>query len=269
VIQLNQGSNTIKFYKDTAWASNIDRILLTPGNLEEYFRLPYDWTITKEPERPYMMDYSKTLLMKMRLSTITVSDYEGSVVNISLDQALTNIQRLDNLTMGVPKVIYLGGWQYNGHDSKYPSWGEVNPLLKRAGDATAWDSLRWLVEEDKQYNTTVSLHINMYDAFTNSPDFQFYADNYLLNRDLNGNLIQGEMWEGGQAYLVNHHMEWESGYAKKRIDDLIAKLPSDLHTIHIDMFRPTMCPHIRELHRTSRRLPSGKSFATGGIRIRR
>jgi hypothetical protein len=50
----------------------------------------------------------------------------------------------------MPQVLYLTGWQYNGHDSKYPAWEEVNEALKRDEDATALESLRWLISEARK-----------------------------------------------------------------------------------------------------------------------
>jgi hypothetical protein len=101
---------------------------------------------------------------------------DGCKVSLTFGQALEVIRKLDNLTCGIPKIAYLVGWQFNGHDSKYPSWAEVNPRLKRAQDATARDSLCWLMDEASKYHTTVSLHINMFDAFEDSPLWKEYLE---------------------------------------------------------------------------------------------
>ncbi len=60
----------------------------------------------------------------------------------------------------MPKIIYLVGWQNNGHDDKYPDIFEVNKALKRDEDETSYDSLMWLIKEAKKYNTIVSFHVN-------------------------------------------------------------------------------------------------------------
>ena len=66
---------------------------------------------------------------------------------------------MDKRTVGIPKIVYLVGWQYNGHDSKYPAWFEVNERLKRPEDKTALESLKWLMKEA----TTVSYtHLAVY-----------------------------------------------------------------------------------------------------------
>jgi hypothetical protein len=121
-------------------------------------------------KQPYRHDYSRTWTTKMFLS---MPDGKGSSnVRITFEEVLSIISRIDTLTLSVPKIIYLVGWQYNGHDDRYPAFFEVNRALKRADDATAEESLRWLMREARKYHTTVSLHINMTDAYDNSPLWQ-------------------------------------------------------------------------------------------------
>ena len=43
------------------------------------------------------------------------------------------------------KIIYLVGWQYNGHNDKYPAFFEVNRALKWLQDKDAMESLLWLM----------------------------------------------------------------------------------------------------------------------------
>jgi hypothetical protein len=87
-----------------------------------------------------------------------------------------------------PQIVLLTGWQYEGHDSKYPSWEGVNKHLKRDCDETALDSLRWLIREARQYNCLATLHINMFDAYEDSPLFDAYAAKDILARDQDGKL---------------------------------------------------------------------------------
>src|SRR5579872_1800668 len=97
--------------------------------------------------------------------------------------------KTDNLTRGMPKIIYLVGWQKGGHDHGYPAWDEVNPRLKRKQDATALESLRWLIREARQFHTTVSLHINMVDAYQQSPLWDEYVKKDIFARDAGGKLL--------------------------------------------------------------------------------
>jgi hypothetical protein len=192
----------------------------------------YDWTATLKPEQPWMHDYSQTLVMKI---TLCHKDSRGGVgkVYLTFEQALEVIRKLDNLTLGIPKIVYLVGWQFTGHDSGYPSWGVVNQRLKRLQDDSAVQSLRWLLREAKQYHTTVSLHINMTDAYESSPLWQTYLVNNVILKDAHGNPIGAE-----QAYQISYAQEWKLGFAQRRIDELLQMLPElrEAGTIHIDAF---------------------------------
>jgi len=182
----------------------------------------------------YRHDYSQTLVMKM---LIALPDTNGGTrVYCDLHKALNLIKQTDNLTLGVPKIIYLVGWQYRGHDDLYPAFFEVNPALKRTGDKNARESLLWLMKEAKKYHTAVSLHINMTDAYDDSPLWKEYVDNDLISKNANGTLMVIGNYNGKKAYQINYRNEWEKGYAKMRIDKLLELLPSlkESGTIHLD-----------------------------------
>ena len=206
---------------------------------------PYDWKKTMQPERPFMHAYHQTVVMKIYLATKLPDG--GCKVELDFEQALEVIKRLDNITLGVPKIIYLVGWQHDGHDSKYPDWSVVNPRLKREQDATALDSLKWLMAEGFNHNTTVSLHLNMFDAYADSPLWDTYLKNDIIAKDRNGVLIKGEIHGEGtgpdsQSYYISYAREWDTGFAKKRIDGLLAMLPiQKAGTVHIDAFH-TLSP---------------------------
>src|ERR1041385_3776265 len=117
----------------------------------------YDWRKSGQPERPWFHKYDQSLVMKIFLPERT-DEGKGCKVYLTFEQALEVIERLDRITCGAPKIVYLVGWQFNGHDSKYPAWGEVNQRLKRAQDPTALESLKWLMHEGRKHHTTVSLH---------------------------------------------------------------------------------------------------------------
>ncbi|GAA3576064.1 endo-alpha-N-acetylgalactosaminidase family protein [Snuella lapsa] len=182
--------------------------------------------------------YDQTLTLKLFMSQ---ADYEGkqkrkdngkTKVYVNFEQALDIIKKIDNLTLGMPKIIYLVGWQYNGHDSKYPAFFEGNKALKRPQDKNALESLKWLMEAAKKYHTTVSIHINMFDAYEDSPLWDTYVKNNIIARHTNGNLRRGE-W----GYPISYAQEWKTGFAQKRIDSLCALLPiTEAGTIHIDAF---------------------------------
>jgi len=197
----------------------------------------YDYTKTMEPERPWLLPYHQSLVYLIMLAT---RDGGGKMdkLYLTFEQALDAIRKVHNLTCGIPQIIYLIGWHHEGHDSKYPDWSEVNPHLKRSQDATALDSLRWLIREARQYNCTVSLHLNMFDAYTDSPLWDLYVEKDIIAKDKDGKVIPGKAWGGMTSYQISYTQEWKLGLAQKRIDGIIAMIPELVEgkTIHIDAF---------------------------------
>ena len=201
----------------------------------------YDWTRTRAPERPWLIDYDKTLVMKMFLAS-KADGGRSCKVHLNFDEALDVIRRLDVITCGVPKVVYLVGWQFNGHDSKYPALSEVNVRLKRKQDATALQSLRWLIREGRRHNTTISLHINLLDAYEDSPLWVEYVERDIIAKDKEGKPLKAEIWGGQQSYALSYAREWDTGLTARRIDGLLAMIPElkEGGTIHIDAFQTRM-----------------------------
>jgi len=182
--------------------------------------------------------YDQTLVMKLMLSQALFDgpykrkDNEKSEVFLDFSEALDVIRRIDRLTLGIPKIIYLTGWQYNGHDSKYPAWFEVNPRLKRPQDPDALASLKWLMREARKYHTTVSVHINMFDAYEDSPLWEEYVQKDVIAKHKDGTILRAE-WGSPISYA----QEWKTGLAQQRIDRLCRLLPiQKAGTIHIDAF---------------------------------
>lgn len=167
---------------------------------------------------------------------IYIKDKKENHVRTTLDQAMDYIRAIHDYSGGMHQVVYLVGWQYAGHDSKYPSWGNVGDQCKSSFSQDPREALRAMMREARKYKADVSLHINMNDAYTNSPLWQAYVDNDLLCRDANGNIVKGRVFGGEQSYPISHLKEWRSGFAKKRIHELLELLPElkDARTIHID-----------------------------------
>lgn len=176
--------------------------------------------------RPFYRDYHQSMVMKMFLG-------QNGSIKVNLDEALGIIKNIDNMTRDIPKIIYLVGWQYEGHDSGYPSFAKVNEKLKREEDESARDSLIWLMEEAKKYNTTVSLHINMLDASEQSPLWDEYLEKDVIARNADGTL-KSYVW----GYPISYTAEWNAGLTQRRIDELFDLLPplKEAGTIHIDAF---------------------------------
>ena len=206
---------------------------------------PFEWHVTPR------YDYSKVFVTKLflcqseydkeYLGAYKMRDNGQSTVYMTCEQALEAIKGMDALTPGLQKIVYLVGWQYNGHDSKYPAFFAGNPAVKRECDEDPLESVRWLMREARNHNTAVSLHINMFDAFEDSPAFDLYKKADVLARDKNGDYILGD-W----AYKVCYAAEWEKGLSRWRLDSLCSLLPlQEAGTIHIDAFHNSVPrPHI-------------------------
>ena len=196
----------------------------------------YDWTKTMRPEQPYMHQYHQMQVMKIGLSF--PNEKGDPKVCYTFEQVLSIVKQMDAVTRGLPKTLYLVGWQYKGHDDKYPAWFEVNNYLKRECDATGRESLLWLAKEARKYNTYISVHVNMTDAYEDSPLWNEYLSNGLISRNIDGTPMQIGVWNGRKAYQICYKNEWESGYAVKRIDALLELLPfiQEAGSIMIDAF---------------------------------
>jgi len=81
----------------------------------------------------------------------------------------------------------------------------------------ARESLLWLMQESKKYNAIVSVHVNMDDAYENSPLWEEYVAKDLLRRNADGSLLRAGIWDGKQSYHVSKPREWECGLSQKRI----------------------------------------------------
>jgi hypothetical protein len=220
----------------------------------------YDYTSTMQPERPWLVPWHQKYVYRImhakrggdgtgggdpELTESRPSDqaYIGGngkmrQLFLTLEEGLEVIKRVHHLTCGTPQIVLLTGWQFEGHDSKYPSWAEVNRHLKRDCDETALESLRWLMREARQYNCLATLHINMFDAYEDSPLFDEYVDKDIIAKDLDGKPIIANRWWGMDCYHVSYTQEWKHGLAQKRIDDLIAMVPEmqENHCLYLDAF---------------------------------
>lgn len=181
-------------------------------------------------------DYSRTMMMK--IGTAVPDNKGGSKVINTFDEILEIIKRTDALTCGAPKIIYLVGWQYLGHDDRYPEFFEVNRFA--AGTETAEEArekLIWLIREAKKYHTVVSLHVNFSDAYEESGLWEEYLKNGLIVKNFKGKPKVTGVWNSRKAYQVLFSREYESGYFKKRADRLLSLLPFDeIGTLHADAF---------------------------------
>ncbi len=182
-------------------------------------------------------DYSQTLWMKMYLAEPKDFDRGLSEVFITFEQALEIIKAIDAMTQGIRKIIYLVGWQGLGHDDCYPEMEIVNEALKRDGDAAARDSLWWLYEQAKRYNTVVSFHVNQSDAYSDTPCFPELAASNALVNGKDGKPAVIERFNGRDAYKISYKGYYESGLFRKNWDRFCEVTPvRESGTVHIDNF---------------------------------
>ncbi len=172
---------------------------------------------------PYVHDYDQTLTYKIGLDYSKTSDLK----KLNAEEALQVIERMDHLTRGIPKIVYLVGWQYTGHDTGFPSFLKVNPVLKRANDSTALESLRWLMREAPKFHTLVSLHVNFSDCYLDdNPLGPQYQERDIIVRETDGRHRQGWMWSGHMAYRASNYRNWYQGtFRTGQIDPLFEMIP--------------------------------------------
>ena len=189
-----------------------------------------------EPRYRWNYDYSKTLWMKMYLAEPDFPRGRSNVF-ITFPQALDIIKAVDSLTAGIRKIVYLVGWQGLGHDDCYPEMEVVNEALKSPEDRTARDSLWRLFEEAKKYNTVVSFHGNLADAYEATPCFPELVAGNAVVKDKNGDPAVIEIFNGRNAYKVSYKGYYESGLFKKNWDRFCEVTPvREAGTVHLDNF---------------------------------
>lgn len=134
-------------------------------------------------------------------------------VRATFKQSEEIIRAIHNVTDGLPQMVYLVGWQYDGHDTGYPAMDRVNAAL--GGE----EGLRSLIDVCRnRYATLVSYHCNIDDTYANRPahDPSTAADN--------GN--------------ISHCLDVESGKIFKKLDAMMRVAPVE-RTIHFDNTRIT------------------------------
>ncbi|MDK8189905.1 endo-alpha-N-acetylgalactosaminidase family protein [Paenibacillus sp. UMB7766-LJ446] len=148
-------------------------------------------------------------------------------VNTTFLQALEIAERISLISNRAPQVMYLVGWQYQGHDTGYPAIDQLNPKLGTHND------LNYLIKEAmEKYNCIVSLHTNVDDAYMDSPQW----DESIIGEDVDGKLMKWEVFNQVQSYHITHTKDVESGSVFRRLDEMLTIAPVQ-KTIHFDAYR--------------------------------
>jgi hypothetical protein len=192
---------------------------------------------------PYVHEYDQMLTYKIAVDYCPTSEMPA----LNADKVLDVIIKMDHLTRGIPKMVYLVGWQYRGHDTGYPSFSQVNEALKRPGDSSALESLRWLIRQGPKYNTLVSLHVNFSDVYLDdNPLGPVYKDRDIIVRWGNGDYHEGYNWCDHMAYRASNYRNWNQGtFQNEQIDPLFGLIPElqASGSLHPDAWYNTSDPY--------------------------
>ena len=192
---------------------------------------------------PYRHEYDQMLVYKIGVDYCPAS----RSIELNAAQVLEIIRKIDNISRGIPKMVYLVGWQYRGHDTGYPSLNRVNDALKNPGDTSAVESLRWLIRQGPKYNTLVSLHVNFSDVYLDdNPLGPKYKNRDIIVRWSNGEYHEGYVWCDHMAYRASNYRNWHQGtFQNDQIKPLIELIPELLETgsLHPDAWYNTSDPY--------------------------
>jgi hypothetical protein len=123
------------------------------------------------------------------------------------------IGEIARLTDYAPQVAFISGWVYEGQDTGYPSEDVVNASLG------SYDELMKLMHDSQALNATVSVNVNYDDAYKSSPLF----DPAFIAREPNGALWKARAWDGEDSYIVGMAKYVLGGWARRRIDAMMAR----------------------------------------------
>ncbi|NLU40633.1 MAG: hypothetical protein GXX08_00325 [Firmicutes bacterium] len=129
---------------------------------------------------------------------------------------LDMIRKVHNLTDGVPQVVYMVGFQCEGHDTGYPFVFEVNQL------AGTYEDLIECISEARRYNTVLSMHDNYDDAYKGP-----YFDPDIIAMDERGQMLKGWIWTSGLSYIISPAKYVKSGRMKDRVKKTV-----EMYRIH-------------------------------------
>lgn len=119
--------------------------------------------------------------------------FGGAEEAMTYADVLELIRRVNRLTGSARQIVYLVGWQHDGHDTGFPDVFTANPKVG------TFEEFRALKEAAKAENALVSLHDNYHDAYMNSAGW----DPSILCVERTGELRKGGIWGvSGQAYEI-------------------------------------------------------------------
>ena len=119
--------------------------------------------------------------------------FGGAEEAMTYGEVLELIRRVNRLTGGARQIVYLVGWQHDGHDTGFPDVFTANPKVG------TFEEFKAMKEAAKAENALVSLHDNYHDAYMNSAGW----DPSIVCIERTGELRKGGIWGvSGQAYEI-------------------------------------------------------------------
>ena len=147
----------------------------------------------------------------------------------NLAQAKEIIDYMKNITDGFPQIIYIVGWQYDGHDTGYPAFDQLNPRMGTSEELYA------LSKYCDSLGSVLSIHNNMCDAYKGNK----YFSPDIMATDYDGSPMFWEIFHDS-AFHTSHYKDVKTGMIFKRLDELFSIFP--IHrSIHFDAMRVTNC----------------------------
>lgn len=142
----------------------------------------------------------------------------------SYAQAAEILRQVHARTGGAQQILYIVGFQNEGHDDRYPDVFTPNTV---PGSETA---LHALIDEALALGSIVSFHDNYDDAYMESATF----DEDIIARDNQGHLLRGGVWNGKQAYWISLP-QYAGPRSEVRITRTLARYPFLCRTYHLDV----------------------------------
>ena len=161
-------------------------------------------------------------------------DSPGSRDFTTFDDAVHLIRKIHELAPWLKQIVYLVGWQYEGHDTGYPATDRFNQRLG------GLDGLRRAAEAAAKYNAVLSYHDNFDDAYRTSPQW----DENFIARNAEGGLQLGGVWAGGQSYILAFN-KYSQKAGVERVRRTVSQMPVR-DSYHIDVL--SAVPMRRDYH---------------------
>ena len=169
--------------------------------------------------------HKNALWYKIKINNVDNKDNPST----NLSQSRVIIDYFKNITDNIPQIIYLVGWQYDGHDTGYPAFDKLNWRMGTSEELYA------LSRYCDSLGSVLSIHNNMDDAYKTNK----YFTPEIMGTDYDGTPIFWEIF-ADSAFHISHYKDVKTGRIFKRLDELFRIFP--IHrSIHFDAMRVTNC----------------------------